>query len=395
MRFFIIDPSLYDAGGHNLDYAREVVASVVGQGIEAVVLSNSRFIARPDFTVDIIPVFTQGLRDPTSLATRLKASAFHRLRRLGQAAGLSLPTFEPLGDRAATLVRDLSRWAAKADVSADDLWFFPTVTWRDAIAVIAFHRTLASPPDLHIVLRFDPPDDKLAREQLKHAVGAATRLTLWADTPELAAAYADVCMRPLNQIRMPFPPHVVGPRPERPYLLYLGEARADKGFQFLPNIVEQVRAHLPDADLVVQMLADPNGSRETRMASQALADAQGPQLTLLHGPLSSEKFCGLISAAGAVLCLHDPQIYRYRSAGMVTQAVSAGVPVIMRRGISAPYTMITRNGCEDLVYFIEGDGARDCESLRLALRHTSRTARVLDCTDRWDAPWLNITIEAA
>jgi hypothetical protein len=390
LRFFIIDPSLYDLGGHNLDYALEVGSAVKAQGVNAVLVANCRFLAS-GIPLAATPVFSQGLREPAALSTRIKSSIMSRISRLGHVAGLAFPRFEPLADRAHTMIRDLSRWVSATPSKPEDIWFFPTISWRDAIAILSFYRGLSTKPSLHMVLRFDPPDNQGGQSQLKNAVrGLPAKVGLWADTPELAKIYGEITGQVLHLIRMPFPsPADPSPR-ERPYLLYLGEARVDKGFQFLPRIAAGMQEHLPNADLIVQILNDPNGDPQIAAAAASLASLTSTQIKLLHGSLDSVCFTRLIADAGAVLCLHEPRTYRYRSAGIVTQAIAAGVPVIMRPGISAPYEMIKRNGCNDLLYLVEDGGNNDWKGVNQALDVTIRRRRTLDCIDLWNAPWLNL-----
>jgi hypothetical protein len=391
LRFFIIDPSLYDSGGHNLDYAKAVVTVLQNQGIEAIVLANKQFSAQSEFPIAVTPVFSQGLREPASITTRIMASAFHRARAAGRVAGLHIPRFEPLAGRARRLAQELAQWACSISFQRDDKLFFPTITWRDAVAILEFYNTLNTLPELHIILRFDPPEAADARMQLRDAAcKTSARLTLWADTPELAAIYKEITGRSLRLVRMPFFQSSEPAKAGHPYLLYLGEARADKGFLCLPYLADQLCKHLPDKDLVVQLLSDPNSNSAVTSAVNSLTQLEHPQIKLLHGPLNSSTFDKLICGAGAVLCLHDPETYRYRSAGIVTQAIAAGVPVIMRRGNSSPLSMIIRNACDDLVHFVDGNGARDWESIAQALDTQASVPRVLDCTSLWDAPWLNL-----
>jgi hypothetical protein len=319
----------------------------------------------------------------------MKASISHRFVHLARLIGLPLAAFEPLHDRARTLVRDLKAATADYPPLTEDIWFFPTLTWSDAAAVARYRRSLENKPAIHVVLRFDPPEDEVGRKILRDAFQTGgDEVSIWADTPELAAIFGEITGQWVRLIRMPFAAQPNAIKEAPPYLLYLGEARTDKGFPSLSRILHVLVEQCPYIHLRVQILADPNSDPCIASTTKELTERSPPQLQCIHGPLPTETFNCLMTGAAAVLCLHEPGIYRYRSAGIITQAISAGIPVIMRAGESAPMAMIQRNNCTDLCY-IYGDTEDEIgAAIRSATAMTIRRRRHLDCRDDWDAPWL-------
>ena len=59
MLFLILDPSLYDSGGHNLDYVLAIVKELELQGIKPKIYANYKYniTTSNDANIDVIPFF--------------------------------------------------------------------------------------------------------------------------------------------------------------------------------------------------------------------------------------------------------------------------------------------------------------------------------------------------
>ncbi|MBP2161873.1 MULTISPECIES: hypothetical protein [Asticcacaulis] len=387
MRFFIVDPSLYDAGGHNLDYAVEVSASVTAQGHVPIITGNRRFTSKTTH-IDVQRVFKTGLREPASLVTRLAASLHFRAPAFARRWPFFPDHYEPLHDRAADVIRDWARFVSQVSARRDDQWFFPTVTWCEAGHIARFARTSGQIGRVHVILRFDPPEAPTSCQWLKESFAGLNDLELWADTPELAEAYQQIGVGKVRCARMPFPTLTARPSP-KPYVAFLGEARLDKGFQYLPAIIRQALTQT-SADFHIQILPDPNRNPQVAAAIHEVRALAGERVTLMDGALATADYNTAMSQAAAILCLHDPGTYRFRSAGVVTQALSAGIPVIMQPGSSAPHTMISRNACTDIVALTGLNEAENVRAIRQCMAVKKRARRHLDVLDDWSAPWLQL-----
>lgn len=354
MRFFLADPNLYDAGGHNMDYAAEVAQAMTDRGAEVVVLSNRRFLAS-DRQLHVMPTFSMGLREGYPAIIRASASLdqrWHRMMAKINPRRIQKP-FEPLHFRAKVLISNLNRWLMASPIRPDDHWFFPTITWSDALHIGLWFKALSTrPARADLVLRFDPPQAVDQKAAMRRALEGIEGVFLWVDTPELADAYGSFLRKPINLIRMPFPRIVAAtPSSATPYAIYLGESRRDKGFHHLPDFARHIEMSSTGANLFVQILGNSCKDSVVYRAKSALLASNSRQLHLIHGGLSTADYNRYLENAAAVICLYDSDAYKLRSAGIITQAVSAGIPVIMTPKPCAPLAMIERNNCEDLVFF--------------------------------------------
>ncbi len=117
-----------------------------------------------------------------------------------------------------------------------------------------------------------------------------------------------------------------------PTLLYAGDARTEKGYHFLPRLVEDLRAKpsCANARFVFQSNFNvPGGEPKPAVAKAELAALQGAWLRLVDQPLTSASYCELFHQADAVLVLYDPDNYYARSSGVHVEALVAGMPVVI------------------------------------------------------------------
>jgi glycosyltransferase involved in cell wall biosynthesis len=388
MRFFILDPSLYDQGGHNLDYAQIVAREVRENGHQPLVYGNKTYdITTEDVGghLSVIPHYRYGLRERAGIVTQVKASIYHRVRLL--LGEKMLPHFEPLMLRSQSVVKDTIDIIRNAKPNIEDVLFFPTLNWCD-IAALCQYSGKNPFLNIHLVIRFDPPKQRKAQVLLKRLSRLRGNVTFWADTPELVEVYQNIFECEIKLIRMPFDLSKSNqPNVDKPYIAYLGEAREDKGFDLLPDIIRLSDDLHLGCDFKVQILSDPNRSLAVFAAIDDLDVNKSSNLYIIHGALSRADYSKFMSHAAAILCLHRPEDYRLRSAGIVTQAVLAGVPLIMRTGECAPLAMLRRNGVLERVCFTTGEAKSTVEAIAKALQVGRSSPAVLDCVELWGAPW--------
>ncbi len=139
-------------------------------------------------------------------------------------------------------------------------------------------------------------------------------------TPEDALPYADVS---------PSSPLVVG---------YLGDAREDKGFDKVLEIVRSFNArhpkHREHVRFVVQAFG--NSPEQARLATDFRMSLlrSDSSIEVIPRHLSSKEYAELMGRIGMFLLPYDPKLYRVRGSGLVAEAVINARPFLATSGSS-------------------------------------------------------------
>lgn len=118
-----------------------------------------------------------------------------------------------------------------------------------------------------------------------------------------------------------------------PFIIsYIGDARDEKGFQHLAQLVGDIRALGFDSGKVRFRFQSnfnfPLGDLGTRISKAELSLMSGDGVELLEGPFDSNEYTNLINTSDVLLIPYDENNYYARSSGIFTEALIAGVPVV-------------------------------------------------------------------
>lgn len=126
---------------------------------------------------------------------------------------------------------------------------------------------------------------------------------------------------------------------------FLGEARVDKGFLILPDLISEFANEFPEATYVVQ--AHVNQLTPEIAKTIGLLDKfQG--VRLLRKPISDCEMREILGRTDLILAPYQPDTYRFRGSSIVQKAQYLGIVVFVEKGsgmsmeASAKSLMITR-----------------------------------------------------
>jgi hypothetical protein len=127
------------------------------------------------------------------------------------------------------------------------------------------------------------------------------------------------------------------PAPDTPlHFIYLGDARAEKGFPHLPRIIQDLWADYVERGRVRFSLQSyfniPQGESPVLVACAQLEGYPGDKVLLIDQALTSERYWELLIEGDAVLLPYDPDHYYARSSGIFVEALAAARPVIVPAG---------------------------------------------------------------
>ena len=286
------------------------------------------------------------------------------------------------------------------DLTASDHVFLPTL-FMDEIASMHWalsqeYLNRASWPKIHIVLRRDPREQFVDRDRhpivppIKRLIPdiltprrSTDCVAYYADTIELASLYQTMGAKRVGVLPIP----VRCAKIERaarasnqhgsPRVIFLGEARVEKGFHYLPAVVEHLRPHFPDIEYVFQSYGDTRDP----VIQRAIRDLGRLGVMLVSDPLTTEEYYALLASADVLLLPYDPKLYLFRSSGVLAEALAAACPCVVP-GDTWMAGQITRSKTGTV-----GSGPRMfAEAARLLLSDLdSYRARAIAYSDQWRA----------
>lgn len=365
-RFVLIDHSLADFCGHHYEYARAVLNAAAELGFEPVLAANRRFNFPCQEAWRVIPAYKYGfwfhegvpawqirlyraLQGVLHAAGR-KGSAYARQEGNDGRRGASETQVRRLyaAARNRQFARDTERVLRQLEIGGDDLVFLPTISIEEFGRLHRFwsatDRQLG--PFWHFLFRRPPGNAALKNDHrlkaaplLPHNLRNATRVRLWTDSEELTAQYQETTEASFGTLPIPHTPipAVAPPSYERLRVLYLGDARLEKGFQHLPGIVRS----LTEADVgrrqrfEFYFQAHGSGVREPREITAARAELtclKDRGVTLISTALAPAKYLELLASGHIVVLPYDAQAYRARSSGVFAESLAAGLPLVVPAG---------------------------------------------------------------
>lgn len=188
-------------------------------------------------------------------------------------------------------------------------------------------------------------DVKLAFTRFNRSLPDAD-VHLMTDTEELTCQYNLLKVGKFSTLPVPSdfseslnrepPDHNPGPIRRTITMAYLGDARDEKGYPVLLSCQRALSlTHLQSgkARLLIQSnFNTPAGDRDTARAHALLKGRYSEGVELIYGPLSRESYRALFRRADVILLPYCPRSYASRSSGVFSEALSAGIPVVVPSG---------------------------------------------------------------
>lgn len=361
-RFILIDHSLIDYSGHHYEYARAVLNAAHEAGYQPLLFTNRRFRGEYQEAWPIVPAYQygvwlhqgprwrqqlhRGMGAARSMSRRLapgrggeKSDPADQNKRWGNIFRARLQARQ-----SRQFVHDTRRALRRFNLAAHDLVFTPNISLND-FAALRRSWPIAGPSSggrWHFVFRRDVPlSSSQEAKPLSEAFGACPALDrdipwrLWTDSEELSARYCKATGRAFDTLPIP---HTqvsrTGAQPaNRLRVLYLGDARSEKGFQHLPRLVRALTDAERDGrtfEFYFQAHAvSPSEEPQVVAARAELTKLASRGVKLFTAPLAPNEYRELLSSGHLAVLPYDPLAYAARSSGVFAEALSAGIPPVV------------------------------------------------------------------
>lgn len=290
---------------------------------------------------------------------------------------------------------ELADLVAEERLAPSDHVLIHTLSVAELHSLIEAFPLCPSLPAFHIILRRDAEepavqDDawggiRTAFSKIRANPRLKAHLKFYSDTEQLCRQYA--ALSPDVSIRLLPIPHGLAnglAAPQRAAeravcATYLGNARTEKGFHYLPDAIDALRAsHIETGRLRFVVQANANLSLEDAIITAArrrLARHGADKVTLLRQALTVSEFQRCLIQSDLILLPYQPECYRRRSSGILVQALVCGLPVVVPRRtwlaeVAPPEASVPFDGPEDLASAVAVAVER-IDELQRAARHVA------------------------
>ncbi|MGK7945541.1 MAG: glycosyltransferase [Microcystaceae cyanobacterium] len=236
------------------------------------------------------------------------------------------------------------------EVKTEDEILIHTIGIRQVEALYHYlkYQSLEKIPRFHILLRRDIDDPLVTNAEgmgLKSCLASFADSKLWpnkvrfyTDTKELLVRYNEISNIKLIQVPVPFQTeklsHIPDQKLDQPiHLVYLGDARYEKGYHHLPSIIQSLWDEYLSVDKVRFTIQSnfsiEGGEGDILLTRLQLEQYPSHQVKLIKDVMETEDYYQLLSSADLVILPYDQVSYRYRTSGVLTESLAAGKPVIV------------------------------------------------------------------
>jgi hypothetical protein len=255
--------------------------------------------------------------------------------------------------------KDTYRLFRKISLQEGDIVFIPTLSEYDMLGLLGYMKKhkASKQASWHLLFRrniFEGREPSynmqferlslLRKKFLKFSIESGDhRVKFYTDTDKLTAQYN--YLRTVKFVTLPIPINEelqtesvrIPPRTLR--AVYIGDARREKGYQFLPRLARGVyRDFLEKGRL--ELIAQSNFSFDKDVyrynADVVLAKKQLQYfykgVTIIDHPLSTSEYKNLVLSSDIGILMYDRNNYYARSSGAFVEYLGIGVPVIVTSG---------------------------------------------------------------
>ncbi|YAI81933.1 MAG: glycosyltransferase [cyanobacterium endosymbiont of Rhopalodia sterrenbergii] len=251
----------------------------------------------------------------------------------------------------ASFQESLSKTLQALNVTPEDHVFIHTIGIEqvEELYFLLIKENFSGLPQFHILLRRDIEDPLVIYSKgmgIKKLLQKFFNSKLWpekiqfyADTEDLVQRYNDLSNVIIYQVPIPFRQEklknfIKDKSLFKPInIVYLGDARPEKGYHHLPEIVNVLWAdYIKPGKLkfIIQSNFNIEGeSEDIRTAKLQLERYPNQKVSLIQEAMSPDDYYQLLGEADLLILPYNAESYRVRSSGVLTEALAAGKPVVV------------------------------------------------------------------
>ncbi|MDZ8260895.1 glycosyltransferase [Nostoc sp. ChiQUE01b] len=256
-----------------------------------------------------------------------------------------------LGGQKLVFANELKLLFKKLNLTSEDHIFIHTIGVDQLEELLGFitANDRNSSPHYHILLRRDCNEPIVTSAKgigLKACINRFYGAGLWnktvtfyTDTDELTKQHNE--LSPICFVTAPIPfrhenikDYTTADSLEDPiHIIYLGDARPEKGYQYLPQLIDILWfSYIQPGKVKLTIQSNfniPGGEPGIQEARLRLDQYPSHKVRLLKELLSTEDYYELLASADIVVIPYQPDCYAVRSSGILVESLAAGKPVVV------------------------------------------------------------------
>jgi glycosyltransferase involved in cell wall biosynthesis len=360
VRLLIVDQSLRDMAGHHYEYDVALFRAAAAAGVPTVIGAHASVQPLEFLGGNVRAWFQRAWYEAQgsqpAAVEPLRRSLFERARaRVRRLLGRRVVDHErapATGPTRSSFGEEVHQLIHAERFTADDHLLVHTFSIPEFDSLIDMVANQESLPLIHIVFRRDAEEPSVADgptggvtaslRRLMSSRSAIRTLRLYADTDDLARQYGELV--PGLTVGIVPIPHCLPSReatatirkPGPLRIVYLGDARDEKGFHLLADVVDTLAKRLFPSGrgrFVFQANVSVAGDSMAQASARRRLAAYSPsEVELITEELPISTFHDLLNDADIVVLPYDSASYARRSSGILAQALAAGRVVIVPAG---------------------------------------------------------------
>lgn len=390
MHLIIADHTLRNFQGHSFEYCRSVRETALQNGWKVTTLGIQDMSPETREALDAEPFFTHGF--------------FHHFPLPRILHGLSEQIQKQLWSRwnfhhhNRSLEKDLCRLLPRCNQVEKTLILFPTFGFNDLLGIIKFAERLDTRSNTQIALvKHFTSRPNLQKDLLPHPLykkcfdrlqssRAGSRIHLFADSSDLVEEYLFYLNKPMEVVPIP---HTCGflerdnELEGRPLVVgYMGDARMNKGFHFLPEAITLARASLGEHSFQCEIQANIRNYPEWQIRQAVRFLQQIPDTILHHEALDSSQYEALMKRIDIFVLPYTTEHYHSQTSGVFSEARALGKVTVVSRGTWMAREIQQQGGG---ILSLPEDPRSIGEAIIQAIReYTELKARARECACSWN-----------
>lgn len=251
--------------------------------------------------------------------------------------------------------KDTERLLREANAQPGDIVFVPTLSAIELMGLAAMLQGKPAAASWHLLFRRDIFRGRESdyggqgwrvgglRNSLQVSMAKLRGhdIRFYTDTDELTRQYnmlgaVNFITAPIPHTHTPVPP---GAPKKTLRLIYVGDARGEKGYHWIPRLVNDLwDDYVATGRISFHLQSNfniPQGEPEAVIAKEQLLQlaARKPgAIELIDRPMTSEQYKAFLLSGDINLLMYEATNYYARSSGILVESLSAGVPVLVPEG---------------------------------------------------------------
>ena len=360
-KFILIDNSISDTAGHHYQYAEYCLKAAKDLGYEPILATNKKNKETENLPWQVHPVYAGTFWSHEEYNTLL-LSIYNRFEKSKHKVALS-GILRVLGPSLANKLLDKNKIGEfaknsqdlfnKISLSEGDIVFLPTsglvemfgisecaiknhslqnVTWHFLFRRNLYNGTPENYSFMYIKMRLlKLAFDNFLKKTKIHAI-------FYTDSDQLTDQYDRMESVKFHTLPLPhtIPKPATRQKKNKLQITYLGDARTEKGYQYLPQLVQDFWVDYVKNDKVSFVIQSnyniPDGEPAPVVAREQLHHFPSDKVKLILESPSVEEYGKILEESDVIILPYDKTNYYARSSGILVEALCHGIPVLVPSG---------------------------------------------------------------